>query len=194
MVENEYTLEELANLTGLSIRTLRFYIQEGLLPGPDNRGKYASYSEEHLENLKLILHLKEMRLSLSEIRHLVNYLPRKEVTQMIKDQDQQKNIPSPQSQRPRPSSSKPENHALDYIQNLTNSPRVVRQIHESTGFDPGNRPQQYTPKNLKSEGEHWIKIHLADGVELQVRMPNDPKTQNVVDQLVSFAKSLFRPL
>ena len=47
-MNDELTLEDLVNISGLPIRTVRFYIQEGLLPGPDSRGKNARYTEEHL--------------------------------------------------------------------------------------------------------------------------------------------------
>jgi DNA-binding transcriptional MerR regulator len=49
---DEFTLEELEKMSGLPIRTLRFYIQEGLLPGPDTRGKFARYSQKHLDTIR----------------------------------------------------------------------------------------------------------------------------------------------
>ena len=58
----EYTIEDLENHSGIPTRTLHYYMQLGLLPGPDKRGKYASYSQEHIDRLDLILILKEMHL------------------------------------------------------------------------------------------------------------------------------------
>src|SRR5690242_10862011 len=59
MLENEqtYTIEELAEQVGTPVRTIRFYIAEGLLSGPGTRGKAASYSGEHLLRLRLIRRL-----------------------------------------------------------------------------------------------------------------------------------------
>ena len=45
--EQSLTIEELAERAETSVRTIRFYIAEGLLPGPGARGKAASYSGEH---------------------------------------------------------------------------------------------------------------------------------------------------
>ena len=68
---DELTLEDLAVQRGLTLRTLRFYRQEGLLPGPDTRGKYARYSQQHLDRLELIRRMKDLRLPLQEIRQLI---------------------------------------------------------------------------------------------------------------------------
>ena len=57
----ELTIEELANQSGLPLRTLRFYIQEGILQGPDTRGKFARYSQQHLDRIELIRRLKDLR-------------------------------------------------------------------------------------------------------------------------------------
>ena len=47
-------IEELADLVGVPVRTVRYYIAEGLLPGPGTRGKGTVYGEEHLLRLRLI--------------------------------------------------------------------------------------------------------------------------------------------
>jgi DNA-binding transcriptional MerR regulator len=58
---------ELARLAGVTPRTIRYYTSEGLLPPPSTRGKYATYSSEHLRLLRLIARLKEDYLPLSAI-------------------------------------------------------------------------------------------------------------------------------
>ena len=73
-METKLTLEELADQSGLSIRTIRYYIQVGLLDGPDTHGKFASYSPEHLDRLELISRLKERtHLPLEEISKLFRH-------------------------------------------------------------------------------------------------------------------------
>jgi DNA-binding transcriptional MerR regulator len=59
MSPEEYPIRELAERAGVSVRTVRYYIQEGLLPAPDTQGRFASYTEEHLDRLELIRRLKE---------------------------------------------------------------------------------------------------------------------------------------
>ena len=64
-------LTELADRAGVSIRTVRYYIQQGLLPKPDARGPGAHYKEEHLDRLLLIKRMQREHLPLAEIRRVL---------------------------------------------------------------------------------------------------------------------------
>jgi len=64
-------LTELADRAGVSIRTVRYYIQQGLLPKPAARGPGAHYKEEHLDRLLLIKRLQREHLPLAEIRRVL---------------------------------------------------------------------------------------------------------------------------
>lgn len=68
MEEDRYSLQELADAAGVSPRTVRYYIAEGLLPPPEPAGHKTSYSANHLNRLELIGLLKEAYLPLKEIR------------------------------------------------------------------------------------------------------------------------------
>lgn len=60
---------ELAKLTGLTIRTLRFYDQIGLFsPSGQTESGHRLYNESDLSRLQQILSLKELGLSLEEIK------------------------------------------------------------------------------------------------------------------------------
>jgi DNA-binding transcriptional MerR regulator len=69
-VAASYTLNELSEATAIEGRTIRSYIERGLLPGADSRGRGATYSAGHLARLKVIQALRRARpnLGLSEIR------------------------------------------------------------------------------------------------------------------------------
>ncbi|WP_438445026.1 MerR family transcriptional regulator [Gorillibacterium sp. sgz5001074] len=63
---------ELARLTGLTIRTLRYYDQMGLLhPSAQTEAGHRLYEEADLARLHQILTLKELGLSLEEIKALL---------------------------------------------------------------------------------------------------------------------------
>jgi DNA-binding transcriptional MerR regulator len=62
---------ELAHLGGVSRRTVRFYVQEGLLPPPLGVGRGRHYRPEHLKRLLEVKALQEQGRSLSEIREAV---------------------------------------------------------------------------------------------------------------------------
>lgn len=70
MAAESYSLTELAGATGLEERTIRSYIERGLLPGAHARGRASSYSDEHLARLNIIRSLRRARpnIGLSEIR------------------------------------------------------------------------------------------------------------------------------
>ena len=69
---NEYTVAELAELGGVSRRTVRYYVQEGLIPKPTGLGRGAHYREEHLEALLRVKSMQERGLLLEEIRHALS--------------------------------------------------------------------------------------------------------------------------
>ncbi|MBX3186918.1 MAG: MerR family transcriptional regulator [Labilithrix sp.] len=62
-----YKLEELARAAGTSARTVRYYVQRGLLPAPEFRGKDTAYGREHLVRLRAIRKMQEAYLPLDEI-------------------------------------------------------------------------------------------------------------------------------
>src|SRR5438270_5009726 len=79
-----YTISELADAAGTTPRTVRFYTAEGLLPPPDARGRYALYSNEHLDRLRLIDRLKEAHQPLNAIRERLSQLTREEISSLLK--------------------------------------------------------------------------------------------------------------
>jgi DNA-binding transcriptional MerR regulator len=62
------TLSELTKAADVSVRTVRYYIAEGLLPPPEGSGPGSAYTQGHLDRLRLIQRLKEAYLPLKEIR------------------------------------------------------------------------------------------------------------------------------
>lgn len=63
---------DLAKLTGLTVRTLRFYDQIGLFsPSEQTESGHRLYSESDLSRLHQILSLKELGLSLEEIKSVL---------------------------------------------------------------------------------------------------------------------------
>ena len=72
MSPRKYTLKELESRTGFGARTIRNYIDKGLLPGAYSRGRYASYGREHLDRLLFLRKLKNRgKLPLDEVRRLL---------------------------------------------------------------------------------------------------------------------------
>lgn len=69
--QNTWTLDELAALVDLPRRTLRYYIQIGLVDRPDGETRAARYGERHLAQLTRIRRWQDAGLSLERIRELL---------------------------------------------------------------------------------------------------------------------------
>lgn len=78
-----YTLADLEEATGLSGRTIRYYITEGLLPPAQGRGKGATYGAEHLLRLRAVESLKKSNSPLGEIRDRLRDMPEKDLAAML---------------------------------------------------------------------------------------------------------------
>lgn len=66
----EYRMEELATAAGITVRTLRFYRERGLIPPPRREGRIAWYDEHHLARLRTIAALLERGHTLNGIADL----------------------------------------------------------------------------------------------------------------------------
>ena len=68
-----YKIKEVADLAGVSVRTLHHYDQIGLLkPDSVNEAGYRLYSRENLERLQQILFFKELGFELRAIKQILD--------------------------------------------------------------------------------------------------------------------------
>ena len=65
-----YSIGQLAREFGVSLRTLRFYEDRGLLT-PHRKGTVRRYDEQHKTRLSMILKAKQLGFILAEIRALI---------------------------------------------------------------------------------------------------------------------------
>ena len=68
MGDERYGIDELADLGGVKRRTVRYYVQEGLLPVPLGVGRGRHYGRPHLDRLLEVKAWQEAGLSLDDIR------------------------------------------------------------------------------------------------------------------------------
>jgi DNA-binding transcriptional MerR regulator len=70
--EELHQIGEVAERVGLSLRTVRYYEEVGLLSPPARtEGGFRLYGEEHLEQLKMIKQMKPLDFSIEEMRALL---------------------------------------------------------------------------------------------------------------------------
>jgi DNA-binding transcriptional MerR regulator len=79
MSEKRYTIEDLQEITGFTRRTIRYYIQEGLLEPPAGRGRGGFYFDSHRKRLSEIRALQEKGLKLAAIAELLKMGPEPEL-------------------------------------------------------------------------------------------------------------------
>lgn len=187
MKSSRYTLDDLATLTGIEPRTIRSYIQKGLIPGPEALGRKAYYLEHHLGRLKTVKFLKDFHgLQLKEIRHLLLRFGDDQLEDLKQVLAKEDVYPHAQEPLTTPDS------ALEYIRQVKGRASQVRpegaaaDSHlQSDGIRPGRRTsegERLRPlleslrQGLKhrrvarsSQGEPWMHIEVTPDVMLTVR-------------------------
>jgi DNA-binding transcriptional MerR regulator len=72
---SEYTLAELCQLLDMSARTVRYYVQNGLVDRPIGETRAARYGARHLEQLLQIRKWSAAGVSLDRIREILHGEP-----------------------------------------------------------------------------------------------------------------------
>ncbi|HUY99339.1 MAG TPA: MerR family transcriptional regulator [Thermomicrobiaceae bacterium] len=186
----ELTIEELAERVDVPVRTVRYYIAEGLLPGPGTRGKTASYGEEHLLRLRLARRLAERRVPLAEIRERIRWLSLEELRELLREEDRRADElrSAEQTQSPRAYVS-----AL-LEQARAGRPPVQPEIQPlATLISPpppahsAAAPSAPPAPAASEPGVTWERRELAPGVELHVRSDASVRQRGLIERLLRAA-------
>jgi DNA-binding transcriptional MerR regulator len=191
--ESEYSLQDLVDLGGVTPRTIRYYIAQGLLPSPGKAGPGATYTEGHLHRLRLIRRLQREHLPLAEIRSRLASLDDATVAGLVEV----------------PASEPPADSAIDYIRSVLEGDASF----EATALNrltapPASPPPAYAvdlevPRFLLAEPSQtstespvpdrsqWDRILLAPDVELHVRRPLGRRQHKRVERLIEIARELL---
>lgn len=180
-----YTLTELADLAGVTPRTVRFYLAQGLLPTVGVSGPGAKYDDTHLARLRLIRRLQRDHQPLAEIRRQLESLDDAAILALS-------------SEEPEP----PRDSALEYIRRVTapaaqvrETPRpyqsvLLRSMPAPTA--PAVPASDLAPEPMpRIERSQWERLSLGPDVELHIRRPLPRSTAKRVDRLVEIARDLL---
>lgn len=196
------TIEELAAHADVPVRTVRYYIAEGLLPGPGSRGKGAAYSVEHLVRLQLIRRLVARRVPLGEIRDLLARLPADEARAVLREEARRAEelessaaAPSPKeyisalltqagSAQHSPASTAPAAPMRRPRHPVLSAPppRAARMVLPGIGQARPNAPA------AAGTDEAWRRWSLAPGIELHVRGDIATAQSEVIERLLEAAR------
>ena len=168
MAKDLFQISELSNLTGHTIRTIRYYMDEGLLPQPEIQGRYAYFDDSFVLRLKLIQRLKDAYLPLKEIKRILDALNEDQIKEYAEKEDLSElglNAITPIASR----------GALDYIDNVMKSQKnrsVMENQRPQSTPSSGNQRRSFevgrSSAELKNEGMSWRRIELRRGIELHI--------------------------
>lgn len=174
------TLKELVDATGESERTLRYYMQLGLLSGPSAPGPGARYSADNVKRVDYIRSRQRDGLGLRDIQ--------REFGQQLAPLSA--SAPSPEIHSdPRASQPARQQPALfaapvDTLAHLKGAGAAPEPTW--TRRDSQKRSTSWPPQR-----EQWERQALDDGIEVWVRRPLDPHRQKLLTQLLAKADELF---
>jgi len=183
MNSEEFLIGELAEKAGVSVRTIRYYVSEGLLPSPEIRGRYTVYDEDYLNRIRLIKRLKDAFLPIKEIRLMLETKTTSEIEEFLSHYEANRT---------------PSNDALSYIARLMDEePGSV--IRESRM--PPAQPQIQMNRNIAPKqyeliddvnGISFRKFIIRPGVEIHIADYIYLKKRDLVIRMVTAIKDLFR--
>ena len=155
----EYTLKELADAAGKKERTVRFYLQRGLLRPPGKIGAGAHYDEDDLARLLLIGRLQAEDLSLKEIADRFAKLD----DAGIRDEALR------------------HGSAIDYVRSVLSG--------SSRPFSHGLAESQIGPPPVPAAAAQWERIEVAPGIELHIKHPISAARRRAIAAYVERARS-----
>jgi DNA-binding transcriptional MerR regulator len=198
MMNKELTISELEERSGVSRRTIHFYVKEGVLPPPAGRGGGARYNEEHLVQLSVIRDLQRSHLKLSGIKEALEDMSFAVMKKYLKDNDVEasrwhvetsfkKFYPKPEIQegmipiiREKSSGRTLENKNYSFLdlgaKEATSETRKKK-----------NAPLDMIHKRNRTsvvKKETWEHIKVGDGVELKIRQDITGIDDKTIEQIL----------
>jgi DNA-binding transcriptional MerR regulator len=215
-----YRLRELARLVGLEPRTIRSYIQQGVIPGPDRRGRNARYGLAHVDRLRAVVFLRSQRgLSLPAIRAVLLSLSDPQIHALPTDRRVLDTMAgsgmlplAASAIYPRAGSwsdraglvAERSDESVDDSQKApappvwawwAPRPRSARSPRQVTAFDGLlNRLQQaVVAQNVPqvAKGEPWVRIPITPDVELSVRNVAGPEAFGALVRIADHIRYLL---
>jgi Ca-activated chloride channel family protein len=187
-------IRELAERTGLSVRTIRYYLAQGLIPSPGARGKSATYGEEHILRLRLVQRLVDQYVPLTEIKARLARLSLDEVRALLQEAEQR---------QARLEQAAQDDSSGEYVSMLLREERPIWRSAEAFSladeqelrlapFSARQRRLMARPSGGVS-GERWQRWQLAPGVELHVSDQAMATFHALVERLLQVAHTMEKP-
>jgi len=180
-------LNDLCRQGDVTARTVRYYVQQGLLPSP-GLGTGARYGPGHLARLRLIRRLQRDHLPLAEIRRRLEGLDDEAIQARL--------------ETPPPGEAAGTNSAVDYVRSALGGP--APDTPEVLGRRAPPLPSPAAPVKASSptpsrlarpaaaDRAQWERIAMTPDVEIHVRRPLSREDNRRLEKLLEEARALFR--
>lgn len=212
--DDRYSLTELADLAGVTPRTVRYYLAQGLLPTVGQSGPGSKYDSGHLARLRLVRRLQAEHLPLAEIRRRLDGLDDSEILVLAGSDEpsppadsaleylrsvlggaavgRASAMPRPTLRIPPPRRAPAESHATRLAATAPPTP-APNSVAERPGDAYGSTPTtaEVVPATRPIERSQWERIVLAPEVELHIRRPLARAQNKQVDRLLTIARELL---
>ena len=200
-----YTLAELTEAAGVSVRTVRYYIAEGLLPPPVGSGPKSYYTRSHLDRLRAIGRMRANYLPLREIRRRLGAMSEEQIrafaleepaeaeeaAQSADDGERRK----VQARRPiATAASIAETPMYDVALNRLGAADFdMDDIDWEPPASVAARPDiPQAAAKPPAETETWHRFKLGDEAELLIRSSLLRRRRDRVEWLIDWARRVFR--
>ena len=153
----ELNLRDLSDRVGIEPRTIRSYIEKGLLPGPEGAGRSAAYGERHLNRLWIIKVRKDRQgWALEDIRRQLLGMTELEIRELAEALSAEEQVWT-KGLDELPASP------LEYVKAVQ-----ARRSTEPWGTEP---PSDFADRSSKSlQGPDWLAVTGGDKLELKGSM------------------------
>jgi DNA-binding transcriptional MerR regulator len=170
------SIQELSDRTGTPVRTIRFYISERLLPGPEGRGTATAYTEDHFRRLLLIRQLSGRHVPLNEIRDRLESVGAEELAQVLAFEEQR----GLREEEARASSPR------EYISALLANARAGVPEQDGRGKGGGLHAK------AQAEQEAWRRVKIATGIELHFTVEAERRDPATIEEILESARQAAR--
>ena len=174
---------ELAARAGTTVRTVRYYVGQGLLPRPVGAGPRSVYGYEHLVRLAAIRMLKASYLPLSEIRRRLDGMRLEEIEALVVSPD------APEAALD--AVGRPLGEAERAVTGRGGAGLPAAALAGGFGLPSARRELRRgaassTP--LPEVGSSlWRRVMLGPGVELSFQLSGDPARDGAIAELIEQA-------
>lgn len=189
-------INALSRETGINVRTIRYYLAEGLLPPPSGRGPAATYGAGHRDRLRLIRRLQDAHLPLAAIRTQLEALDDAGVAAALVEPqflaepepvtayDYVRQVLAKAKQPPGPAAGPSGTGPAPATPRSGQAPAPIAGLTPPLATGPAPAPR-------KPARSTWERIVLHPDIELHIRRPLARSDQRRLEELLEKAQRLF---